>query len=127
MSEHQTTPRAPMRPVEFVADCPACERPSHVDGSEWEQVTSGAFAAHGPGRWPVCEYCKTQFEVVAVQVVPADAHAPEVARLRDAHAQLDAWAQSEIGRLKAVIRVNALRWAPHLTHAEIDEVIHGKR
>jgi hypothetical protein len=26
-----------------------------------------------------------------------------------------------------VIRANALRWAPHLTHAEIDEVIHGKQ
>lgn len=63
--------KAPMRPVEFVADCPACERPSHVDPCEWEQVTSGAFAAYGPGRWPVCEYCKVQFEVVPVRVVPA--------------------------------------------------------
>lgn len=34
---------------------------------------------------------------------------------------------TEVGRLRAVIRVNALRWAPHLSHAEIDEVIHGKQ
>jgi hypothetical protein len=34
---------------------------------------------------------------------------------------------AEVGRLRAVIRANALRWAPHLTHAEIDEVIHGKQ
>ena len=33
---------------------------------------------------------------------------------------------AEIDRLCAVIRVNALRWAPHLTHAEIDEVIRGQ-
>lgn len=72
MSDDAPCPRAPMRPVEFVADCPACERTSYVALTEWEQVTSGAFAAHGPGRWPVCEYCKTQFEVVAVQVVPVE-------------------------------------------------------
>jgi len=57
-----------MRPVEFVADCPACERPSFIAEMEWEQVTSGAFAPVALGRWPVCKYCKTQFEVVAVRV-----------------------------------------------------------
>ena len=29
----------------------------------------------------------------------------------------------EIDRLKAVIRLNMIRYAPHLTHEEIDEVI----
>lgn len=48
-----------------------------------------------------------------------------VAEDRD-HPAVDA-AVAEIKRLRAVIRVNALRWAPHLTHAEIDEVIHGKQ
>lgn len=37
------------------------------------------------------------------------------------------WQRDEIGRLRAVIRVNALRWAPHLSHAEIDEVTNGKQ
>ena len=35
-------------------------------------------------------------------------------------------AREEIGRLRAIIRVNALRWNPALSHAEIDAVIHGK-
>jgi hypothetical protein len=117
-------PRSPLRPLEFAVDCPACERTMVLDACEWDQEPSGTFAAHGPERWPVCEYCQTQFEVEAVQVVPVSAE-PEVTRLRDAHAQLDAWAQSEIGRLKAIIRVNGLRQGA--TDAEIDEVIHGKR
>lgn len=116
--------RSPLRPLEFAVDCPACERTMLLDACEWEQEPSGAYAAHGPERWPVCGYCKTQFEVEAVQVVPVSAE-PEVARLRDAHAQLDAWAQGEIGRLQAIIRVNALRWNPALTHEQIDEVIRG--
>ena len=33
---------------------------------------------------------------------------------------------AEINRLRAVIRVNALRWAPHMTHAEIDAIIQSK-
>lgn len=36
-------------------------------------------------------------------------------------------AAAEIERLRAVIRVNALRWNPALSHEQIDEVIHGKR
>jgi hypothetical protein len=32
---------------------------------------------------------------------------------------------AEIGRLRTVIRVNALRWNPDLTHEQIDEVIRG--
>jgi hypothetical protein len=35
-------------------------------------------------------------------------------------------AAREIERLHAVIRVNALRWNPSLTHAEIDEVIYER-
>jgi hypothetical protein len=62
-------PRAPMRPVEWVADCPACDRASHIDDSEWEQSSSGAFHATGPGMFPVCEYCKIQFRIVPVQIV----------------------------------------------------------
>lgn len=34
---------------------------------------------------------------------------------------------AEIGRLRGVIRANALRWNPAATHAEIEEVIYGKR
>jgi hypothetical protein len=34
---------------------------------------------------------------------------------------------AEIGRLRTIIRVNALRWNPAATHTEIDEVIYGKR
>jgi hypothetical protein len=63
--------KAPMRPVEWVADCPHCERESDIAPSDWEELTSGAFSAHGPGRYPVCEYCKMQFEIVPVQVLPA--------------------------------------------------------
>ena len=63
--------KAPLRPVEFVADCPACERPLRLDPCEWEEDASGAFAAHGPERYPVCEYCRTQFEIVPVRVLPA--------------------------------------------------------
>ncbi len=44
------------------------------------------------------------------------------AKLRAEFGRRDA----EIARLQTVIRVNALRWAPHLTHTEIDEVIRGK-
>lgn len=47
-------------------------------------------------------------------------HPDEVLRLAEE-------AAAEIERLHAVIRANALRWAPRLTHAEIDEVIHGRR
>jgi len=36
-------------------------------------------------------------------------------------------AAAEIERLRAAIRCNALRWAPHLTHEQIDEVIDGKQ
>ena len=31
--------------------------------------------------------------------------------------------RAENARLRAVIRVNALRWAPHLSHAEIDAIV----
>lgn len=41
--------------------------------------------------------------------------------------QLANEAAAEIERLRAVIRVNALRWNPALSHEQIDEVIHGKR
>ena len=34
--------------------------------------------------------------------------------------------RAETARLRSVIRVNALRWAPHLTHAEIDAIISEK-
>jgi hypothetical protein len=34
---------------------------------------------------------------------------------------------AEIGRLRAIIRVNALRYDPGATHEQIDEVIYGKR
>ena len=71
MSDDPPLQKAPLRPVEFAVDCPACERPLHLDSCEWGQVTSGAFAADGPERYPVCEYCGTQFEIVAVRVVPA--------------------------------------------------------
>ena len=33
---------------------------------------------------------------------------------------------AEVARLRAAFRVNALRWAPHLTHEEIDRVIAGR-
>lgn len=33
---------------------------------------------------------------------------------------------AEIRRLRGVIRINALRWNPALSHEQIDEVIHGK-
>lgn len=36
-------------------------------------------------------------------------------------------AADEIERLRAVIRVNALRHNPSITHKQIDEVIHGGR
>lgn len=70
MSDDPPLQKAPLRPVEFVADCPACERPLRLDACEWEEEASGAFAAHGPERYPVCEYCRTQFEIIPVQVVP---------------------------------------------------------
>jgi hypothetical protein len=44
-----------------------------LDDCEWEQEPSGAYAAHGAERWPVCSYCKTQFEIVAVQVIEVTA------------------------------------------------------
>jgi len=31
--------------------------------------------------------------------------------------------RAENARLRVVIRVNALRWAPHLSHAEIDAIV----
>lgn len=34
--------------------------------------------------------------------------------------------RAEIGRLRTVIRVNALRWNPTVTHEEIDRVINGE-
>jgi len=66
-------PRSPLRPVSFSVDCPACERTMLLDDCEWEQEPSGAYAAHGAERWPVCSYCKTQFEIVAVQVIEVTA------------------------------------------------------
>jgi hypothetical protein len=190
-------PRSPLRPLEFAVDCPACERTMLLEACEWEQEPSGAYAAHGPERWPVCGYCKTQFEVEAVQVVPVgenspslddgaldaelaadpaiaaslsewertsgpppgenspdlrmrapaemvvglkalaahlsslDSGSPEAGLMRDAALYIAGATDSlrehmaEVGRLRAIIRVNALRAGA--TDAEIDEVIHGKR
>lgn len=69
-------PRSPLRPLQFAVDCPACERTMLLEACEWEQEPSGAYAAHGPERWPVCEYCDAQFEVQAVQVVPIGENSP---------------------------------------------------
>ncbi len=35
-------------------------------------------------------------------------------------------ARAEIERLRAVVRVNALRWNPGISHEEIDRVINGQ-
>lgn len=35
-------------------------------------------------------------------------------------------AASEIERLRGIIRVNALRWMPGITHEEIDRIIEGR-
>ena len=34
--------------------------------------------------------------------------------------------QAEIDRLRAIIRVNAIRWMPEISHAEIDAVLYPK-
>ncbi len=123
----QTTPdppRVPMQPVGFSVQCPCCD--CEVDVDHVGQRDSGAWSVWASGHPEAghvqCDFCGEVIEPADVQVVPV-----LVARLPDAYAELNAWASSEIGRLKAIIRVNALRWAPHLSHAEIDEVINGKQ
>lgn len=68
--------RAPMRPETWYALCPACDRPHAIDGCEWEERPDGSLAAVDDARFPVCEYCKTQFEVVAVQMAPVGEFSP---------------------------------------------------
>ncbi len=75
---HEATPlpRVPMQPETWYARCPACERPHHLDGCEWEERDDGSLAAVDDARFPVCEYCKTKFEIAPMQVreaaMPAD-------------------------------------------------------
>jgi hypothetical protein len=81
--------------------------------SDENKTTETAYPSGNP--WPLLDRLRSWLPGASVAPHPSNMRADAMDAL------------AEIQRLRAVIRVSALRWAPHLTHAEIDEVINDKQ
>lgn len=66
-----TMPRAVMWPVSFNVACPGCEDRKDIDDCDWVEDHAGNFRTDGAARFPVCEQCGLQFEVLPVRMMEA--------------------------------------------------------
>ncbi len=80
---------------------------------------AGCMTDHAYARCDDPADITTRLRNLAMHLFKMDSGSGEGAMLMDA--------AKEIGRLRAVIRVNALRYDPNVSHRQIDEVIYGRR
>ena len=111
MTDHLTAEQ-----TEGLLPCPFCGAEAHMR-PDCTHSTGAFIGCETIGCFGYCQWEETEAEAIAAwnRRTALDALA-EVEKLR-----------SEIGRLRAIVRVNTLRHVPGVTHAEIDAILEGKQ